>query len=321
LITLIPDVPSIPDFVRDIQPILDAHCVSCHNARDLEGRISLESISGPLTSHSYSELNGLRQLRNSVNTGDDPPYTYFSADAPIMSMIDGSHYDVKLSARDRRMIILWLDAGGYNTGTYAALGTGMLADGTPGTNDQYLDFEVLERRCDACHLHRKRPANGGMNTFWSGEWPSAAEAEYNALVDLERPERSLLLRAPLAKAAGGLAWCEQTDATSKAGAAKYAGGAPPANVFTSTDDPDYKRLKAMVERAAAFFYQHQRWHMPGFRPNPWYLWSLQRSGVLPLDYDPIKDGFDPWKLDELYFQTQWHKPAEHQDVQATAVRH
>ena len=37
----IADVPGVLDFPRDIQPILDKHCVECHNPDRREGRVDL----------------------------------------------------------------------------------------------------------------------------------------------------------------------------------------------------------------------------------------------------------------------------------------
>jgi hypothetical protein len=39
-----------------------------------------------------------------------------------MKLIDGSHYEARLSAREQRMIRLWIDTSAVYAGTYAALG-------------------------------------------------------------------------------------------------------------------------------------------------------------------------------------------------------
>ena len=39
----IEDVPGVLDFPRDIQPILDKHCVECHNADRCEGKVDLRT--------------------------------------------------------------------------------------------------------------------------------------------------------------------------------------------------------------------------------------------------------------------------------------
>jgi hypothetical protein len=48
--------PDVLDFQRDIQPILDKHCVECHNQRRPDGHVILAGDLGPDWSHSYFSL-------------------------------------------------------------------------------------------------------------------------------------------------------------------------------------------------------------------------------------------------------------------------
>ena len=49
-------IPDIIDFPRDIQPVLDKHCVKCHRPENYEGGILLTGDHGPIYSHSYYNL-------------------------------------------------------------------------------------------------------------------------------------------------------------------------------------------------------------------------------------------------------------------------
>jgi len=69
-----------------------------------------------------------------------------------------------------------------------------------------------------------------------------------SLCNLTRPEKSLLLRAPLSGQSGGLGLCEPT-------------------VFSDTDDPDYQTMLAAILDAAGRHQETKRFDMPGFRPN------------------------------------------------------
>jgi len=42
-------IPDVPDFARDVQPVLDRYCISCHNTEDRKGRLSLEGTWAPHT--------------------------------------------------------------------------------------------------------------------------------------------------------------------------------------------------------------------------------------------------------------------------------
>ena len=52
----------------------------------------------------------------------------------------------------------------------------------------------------------------------------------------------------------------------------------------------------------------KRFDMPGFRPSEHYIRELRRYGVLPADL--AQDApIDPYKADEAYWQSLWHRPA------------
>jgi hypothetical protein len=94
-------VPMTPvSYVRDVQPMLDRHCVKCHNAEKLDGGISLEGHHGPMVSHSYAELSWLNQMEAADTYGNDRPYTKFSAIARLIDKLSGKHYEVHAAERE-----------------------------------------------------------------------------------------------------------------------------------------------------------------------------------------------------------------------------
>jgi hypothetical protein len=109
------------------------------------------------------------------------------------------------------------------------------------------------------------------------------------------------VRAPLAREAGGLGWCLQTDARSKVGG-RVDLQAPTAVVFPNAQDPDYQKLLQSIERASTHLHENlKRFDMPDYRPNPWYPILLKRWGVLPAEFDIEKHGWDSEGVDDLYF--------------------
>ncbi|MCP5116484.1 MAG: hypothetical protein GY953_37120, partial [bacterium] len=58
----IPGVPEVIDFPRDIQPVLDRHCVACHSYEQPSGDVILSGDRGPVFSHSYIMLTVRRQV-------------------------------------------------------------------------------------------------------------------------------------------------------------------------------------------------------------------------------------------------------------------
>ena len=277
------DVPDVIDFPRDVQPILDRHCVKCHNTRTFANRMSLEGDRGPTYSHSYVNL----MWRNLVSHGRDaqgnrPPRSLGSSASPLMQRILSGR-GAKLSDKEITTIRLWIESGAPYPGTYAALGTGMVPCD--------LDADVMSRRCRSCHAvedPRKKD--------------EAFKTHRELLFNLTRPGKSLVLLAPLAKEAGGLALCSPKTATNPPPAA--GAGSP---VFASTDDADYRKLLAGIEKAKRNLDTHKRFDMPDFRPNVHYIREMKRFGILPESLGP-NDPVDPYATDQAYWRSFWYTP-------------
>ena len=109
------------------------------------------------------------------------------------------------------------------------------------------------------------------------------------LYNLSRPEQSLQLLAPLAKSAGGYAFCGE--------------------VFTSPDDPDYRRLLSGLQEAKAHLESITRFTMLHFRPEPEYVREMKRYGILPETHQ-AGDPINVYDTDRRYWESFWHQPAE-----------
>jgi hypothetical protein len=125
-------VPQIVDFRRHIQPILDKHCVECHGENNPDGAICLTASRG-MPSHgagrvllSYVEL--VRRQEEVIDGrnahGNRNPRCIGSSASKLTTRIDGSHYDVKVSPQEARLVRLWLDSGAVANGTYAIMDGG-----------------------------------------------------------------------------------------------------------------------------------------------------------------------------------------------------
>jgi len=185
----ISDVPKVFDFPRDIQPIFDKHCVECHNADRYDGKVDLSGDKTPLYTISYWTIRQHKLVTDGRNEprGNRPPRTTGSATSRLMKLIDGSHYDAKLSDHEVKMVRLWIETSATYPGTYAALGCGMYGVGLPKAE--------LSKRCGRCHGENVFPRGGGRRP--------------GPLCNLSRPEKSRILRGPLVRAAGGLEACKE----------------------------------------------------------------------------------------------------------------
>ena len=293
----------VADFPRDVQPVLDRACVKCHNPDVRNAGLDLCGDRGPMYSMGYLGLLLWGQVLDGRNLAESdwPPYARGSGGSPLMRKIDGTHHGVKVSARDRRMIMQWLDASAPYAGTYAALGCGFVGGSkslrpynpTGGRAVNWPAQDVVRKRCWTCHATPGTIGDGTPIRFHKKDDPRnrrSGRFSRHIIFNLTRPEKSLYLMAPLAKEAGGLGLC--TDAQGKA-------------VFASTDDPDYKKLLALVADAKSILDADPRFDMPNFCPNPEYIREMKRYGILLPDADPEKQRIDPYAIDRRYWSLDW----------------
>ncbi len=301
------NLPDVLDFPRDIQPIFDRHCVKCHNHDRSDGDINLSGDRTPIYSTAYWTMFSKSLVVDGRNKyGNHDPRTIGTSASRLMKCLDKSHYDVKVSDQERYTIRTWIDSGATFSGTYACLGTGMFPVDYPE--------EVFMNRCAQCHKATKasyRNVKKGAFYFQFGKqeppqplldeiddiilirhlayFQLGESALYQSMFNLDHPEKSLFLRAPLAKSAGGLQRCGQP-------------------VFTNKEDQGYLAILARIEDASRRLRQEKRFDMPGFRPNRYYVREMQLYGILPKDLAPDAP-IDPYATDHAYWRTFQLGPA------------
>lgn len=317
-VTPVAGVPEVIDFPRDIQPILDALCVGCHGYEKTpaggprSARLVLTGDRGPMFSHSYYMLT-VAQLfadgRNQPRSNYAPRQLGTSA-SRLLAFLNGSHHEVKASDAQLRLIKLWIETGAAYPGTYAALGTGMI--GAYAENSQVdtdwdwpstrAGAEVLAKRCQACHTEPARLLPASLSdergvSFWQ---PSLTDPRLHTsrhiVFNLSRPEKSLLLLAPLAEAAGGWGLCR--DPQSKQSA----------TVFADQNDPGYQALLAMCVAGKDRLNQIKRFDMPDFRPRTDWVREMTRYGILSAAIDPAQK-IDVYATETEYWRSLWYRPA------------
>ncbi len=300
--------PDVLDFPRDVQPILDRHCLRCHNADKRSGGVCLSGDRGPMFSLAYYALTVNGQLADGRNLprSNYGPRQLGSGGAPLLRKLDGAHHDVRLTPAERTVVRLWIEACAPYPGTYAALGCGMI--GGYQQNEPVLnpDFQwpetkaaqaAFDRRCAACHTAKSRPLPRALSdenglSFWqpSMDDPRLGRTRH-VVFNLTRPELSLYLRAPLAKAAGGLGVCRPVDAPAGTEGA----------IFKGPDDADYLALRGMVEAGQRRLDTIKRFDMPGFRPRLEWVREMKRYGILPATFDPAADPIDVYAVERQYW--------------------
>jgi len=162
-------------YVRDVQPILDTHCVTCHDY-DTEGGEVL-NLSGGRTlafNMSYHEL-WRKGYVGSIGAGPaetQPAYSWGSHASRLLKTLDEGHYGVEVPEADMRRLQTWIDLNAPYYPTYASAYPGNLYGRSPLGSDD---------------LARLRDLSGIDFTNWS------LGATVGHLVDFGRPEKSLVL--------------------------------------------------------------------------------------------------------------------------------
>ncbi len=310
-----PGIPDVLDFNRDIQPILDRNCVSCHNATERKGSVDLSYRQSNNWSPSYVSLIANRQVVDGGNgQGNRPPRTIGSSASPLLKKLRGTHHNVKATDTEWRTVFLWIESAAAYCGSYA---------GVRNSEDQHYFnstrgpvhgpvMQVVNNRCASCH--KNEPERNTMRIPFDSELRRKVEFKklnrgvgqyeriafekdpmrlflWDLMLNFDKPELSTLLRAPLAKEAGGLGRC---------GAA----------VFKNTADPDYQKILGAIREGKNRLDARPNWAEKGWTPNRQFIREMKRYGVLPECFDIERDPFDPFAVDQAYWQSLWSMKAE-----------
>jgi mono/diheme cytochrome c family protein len=219
-------------FLRDVQPILDQHCVQCHGGLKPAGGLD---FCGGLTDWSrefeqwwglvpgygfnraFETINQAKLVATTEPNLQDasitPPLAYGAHQSKLLKALDGEAHRqrVQLTADERLRLTMWMDANApYHDHFVNKRATEKAYDIATDKELARQIAAVHERRCAACHK-------------------SAAVTRLD-WIDLRQPERSLFLCAPLNKSAGGSQTCQGM-------------------VYKDASDPDYQSLRDLVAAA------------------------------------------------------------------------
>jgi hypothetical protein len=185
-----------------IQPILDRHCASCHGGA--KGIAAGLDLTGGWTEHfniSYENLVNRRetQLEATLIAGIDcmngtayhscqifPPRAHGSGAAPLAKLLLQEHGGVRLTRSERDLMMAWIDSNGLYHGTWDSTTNGCATRGWKRTREALI-AEMQKSSCLCCHADEK-----GKVSRFEEDW-----------INLEKPELSRILRAPLAAGSDG----------------------------------------------------------------------------------------------------------------------
>jgi hypothetical protein len=123
------------DYGKFVQPIWDAHCITCHKANHESGYDLTGDLKGSLGnkkwSTSYTSLmkgvcfatnNKALNICTIFSTPEQKPaYSFGSSQSPIMTkVINGTHHDIKLTDKEKRIVACWIDLCAPHAGYYTS---------------------------------------------------------------------------------------------------------------------------------------------------------------------------------------------------------
>jgi hypothetical protein len=109
-------------YPRLVQPVLDRHCVQCHNGKEPGRPVLTSEPEGDFTK-SYNALVS-RVSFSAWGRPDDnfepltKPLRFGAAASPLMAMLDKGHGDVVFTAEDQERLSTWIDANALFYGTF-----------------------------------------------------------------------------------------------------------------------------------------------------------------------------------------------------------
>ncbi|MDR0328949.1 MAG: hypothetical protein LBI05_11705, partial [Planctomycetaceae bacterium] len=276
------------DYPSMVQPILNKNCVTCHGGEaGFAGGLDLTGGWTEWFNTSYENLTARREKQYIADLISGvccmngtaywsckifEPYEHGSGRAPLADILLSEPHKTHaaLTPEERELLFTWIDSNGLYYGTWDYTKGGPRAGEYVSAKNKLI-VEMKQSRCAECHLD----ADGNVKRF--DDW-----------INLERPEWSRILRAPLAENAGGAVLCQNrpfNQSFSRIGLMFQSGyehsvrnldefptqqwtpweksiKGEPAVTFESTDDPVYQKMLAIIEEARAKQLTNPRVDMP-----------------------------------------------------------
>ena len=297
-------LPDVLDYRKHIQPILNKHCVKCHNYQERKGQVVLTEDLGITWSLSYYMLLAKRQVADGRNGyGNQKPRTIGSSASELMNKIGGLHNGVKVTPEEWRTVWMWLESGAPYAGTYAAL-RNSAERGRQNVAAAAFHSPVLNVTCRQCHGPGKKATaipyalsnqerakfQGQLNLAPYERIVRDEDFRFSAhvLLNTSRPDYSPILLGPLTKSAGGWGTCEHQ--------------------FNSKEDPQYQALLAALQNGKRQMDEVARFGTPAFKPNRQYVREMKRFGVLKPEFNLNRESINIFETDQDYWQLFWYRP-------------
>lgn len=138
--------PRLFSYTREVQPVFDRHCVSCHDwGKENNGGLVLAGDRNVYFNASYMELHR-KKLVHCVGGGPSqiqPAYSWGSHKSRLTQLLAEEHHDVKLGREDIDRIQTWVDMNAPYYPTYDSAHPGNPTGRSPLTKAQLKELSRL----------------------------------------------------------------------------------------------------------------------------------------------------------------------------------
>jgi len=138
--------PRLFSYMREVQPVFDRHCVSCHDfGKEAGKKLMLAGDRDNTFNASYVDL-WMKKYINCVGAGSHltmQAYSWGARKSRLVEQIMSGHSKVKLSTEELDRIITWIDLNGPYYPSYASAYPDNLAGRSPLSNAQIRELEEL----------------------------------------------------------------------------------------------------------------------------------------------------------------------------------
>jgi hypothetical protein len=235
-------------YAEETQPVLDKHCIKCHDHGKKAGKFNLSGDKGIVFNHSYTTLMGRspanwkrqkaeekKHLISSVGAGPVkviPPYSWGSSQSRLVDILRKGHpaddgkARVKLDKESLERIATWIDLNCPYYPSHVTYYGGNTAGRSPLNHKDLAELGKLVMESP----NGKQYGWSRVNEYTCGQI-GRLMVNHGSPVSFTRPEKSLCLTG-----------------------------------FKSKEAPGYLRALALIRKGADDLAAHPRLDMPNFRP-------------------------------------------------------
>lgn len=133
-------------FIEQVQPILDKHCLQCHDFdADKPEKFVLAGDKNMYFNAAYINLyvKGVVSLVGGGPAAIQPAYSWGSHNSKLSDIIENNHHKVKLTKEEKEVIYSWMDVNGVYYPTYETAFNDIVGGRSPLTKEETQELNEL----------------------------------------------------------------------------------------------------------------------------------------------------------------------------------